>query len=243
MEDPVNEIVPLVKRLVSTSSPSQLQADVEGYFLPSAGFRHPLCLVKPAPLSRNSILAIYKQYRAISPHTDADVRVLAYDKTKNLLIIETVQRFHLATSPAAPAPSRLVTHITLHQDPQSKLHFIAYQEDFYHPDHFVNLLAPDLTPLVRFALKTSVFLCNVFAPLGSIFGLFSDPPGVQNRSSHGGLPALPLLRSIGSLLLAIDTRRRALGSKWREDDIVSTVHGEEDVLFNPRSRSGWSSGQ
>jgi len=241
MQNPVNEIVPLVKRLISSPSPSQLKADVEGYFLPTAGFRHPLCFVKPGPNSRSYILGVYKQYRAMSPHTDADVRVLAYDKAKNLLIIEVVQRFHILTSPVSPAPARLVTHITLNQDPQSKLHFIAYQEDFYHPDHFINLVAPDLAPVVRFALKTSVFFCNLFAPLGGLFGLFTDLPRAQTAASGNSGPIIHVLQRIGSFLLARDSRRYVMGSKWNDDDIVPAVSGEEDVLYNPKSQSGWSS--
>jgi hypothetical protein len=88
---------------------------------------------------------------------------LAYDKDKNLLIIETIQSFHLFFSYASPAPSRLVTHITLSRDDRTGLHFIAYQEDFYHPDHFTNLLAPHLTPIVRFALKAAVVASNLLA--------------------------------------------------------------------------------
>jgi hypothetical protein len=241
MQNPVDEIVPLVKRLVSSPSPSQLQADFESYFTPNAGFRHPLCLVKPGPSSRNRILGVYKQYRAMSPHTDADVRVLAYDESKNLLIIEVVQRFHIVTSPVPPAPSRLVTHITLNQDPHTRLHYIAYQEDFYHPDHFTNLVAPDLAPVVRFALKSSVFFCNLFAPLGTLFGLFVDSPGAPVAASSSRVPTISLLQRIGRFLLARNKKRRASGSKWNDDDIVPTVPGEEEVLFNPKSRSGWSS--
>lgn len=76
MEDPANEIVPLIKRLTTSPSPSVLRADIEAFFLPNAGFRHPLCYAAPGPRSRDAILNIYAHYRSLSPHTISDSRVL-----------------------------------------------------------------------------------------------------------------------------------------------------------------------
>jgi hypothetical protein len=44
-----------------------------------------------------------------------------------LIVLETVQHFHLHFSPFKVAPARLVTNVVLEQDPDSGLHYIAYQ--------------------------------------------------------------------------------------------------------------------
>jgi hypothetical protein len=76
MEDPRQEICALVSRLISSPTPAVLRREVEAYFLPTAGFRHPLCLVERGPRSRESLLAIYDWYRSLSPHTHGRSRVL-----------------------------------------------------------------------------------------------------------------------------------------------------------------------
>jgi hypothetical protein len=57
----------------------------------------------------------------------ADVTAAAYDEDTDLLVLETVQQFHLHWSPFKLAPARLVTNITFEQDPDTGLHYIAYQ--------------------------------------------------------------------------------------------------------------------
>jgi hypothetical protein len=76
MQNPLEEICPLVSRLISAPTPSALRAEVEAHFLPSAGFRHPLCKLDRGPRSRNALLGIYDWYRTLSPHTTGKSRVL-----------------------------------------------------------------------------------------------------------------------------------------------------------------------
>jgi hypothetical protein len=76
MEDPVEEIGFLVSRLITAPTPNTLRAEVERYFLPTAGFRHPLCLLNRGPQSREALLGIYDWYRALSPGTTGKSRVL-----------------------------------------------------------------------------------------------------------------------------------------------------------------------
>jgi hypothetical protein len=76
MQNPKEEICPLVTRLVSAPTPNVLRAEVERHFLPTAGFRHPLCLLDRGPRSRDALLGIYDWYRALSPGTTSKSRVL-----------------------------------------------------------------------------------------------------------------------------------------------------------------------
>lgn len=87
----------------------------------------------------------------------------AYDKEKNILVVETVQQFHLFFSPFRTAPSRLVTNVILSRDDADGRHYIAYQEDFYHPDHFMNLLVPPLARVIRFALWSGTVVSGLLA--------------------------------------------------------------------------------
>lgn len=99
MENPVEEIVPLGKRLTSTTTPEQQKDLLERYvlaarmarvtselneaellfyryFTQDVGFRHPLCYVPPGPNSRDALVGIYSHARALSPNTVAETRVV-----------------------------------------------------------------------------------------------------------------------------------------------------------------------
>lgn len=76
MQNPVEELPPLVSQLITSPTPAQLREDVERYFLPTAGFRHPLCLLERGAFSREKLLGIYDWYRSLSPGTTGKSRVL-----------------------------------------------------------------------------------------------------------------------------------------------------------------------
>jgi hypothetical protein len=104
----------------------------------------------------------------------------AWNEDSGLVVVETVQFFHGHFSPFKMAPARLVTNVTLERDEDTKLWYIAYQvcvvdlprrraeddrlqEDFYHPDHFMNLLFPPLVPFIRLFLWMAVFMSGLLA--------------------------------------------------------------------------------
>jgi hypothetical protein len=104
----------------------------------------------------------------------------AWNEATGLIVVETIQQFHLHFSPFKAANARLVSNVTLERDPGSKLWFIAYQvrnrrglhhpftlthvqEDFYHPDHFFNLLFPPIVWLIRILLWWGTFASGLFA--------------------------------------------------------------------------------
>lgn len=60
MENPREELIPVVKKLMLSGAVAAQQAAVRTYFHPDAGFLHPMCNVKPGPGSRETIAGIYE---------------------------------------------------------------------------------------------------------------------------------------------------------------------------------------
>ena len=60
MENPVKEIVTVVQQLVATDSPNVQKSALETYMTPDVAFRHPICVVKSKPNSRDMLLVIYQ---------------------------------------------------------------------------------------------------------------------------------------------------------------------------------------
>ncbi|EIN06841.1 hypothetical protein PUNSTDRAFT_54206 [Punctularia strigosozonata HHB-11173 SS5] len=145
----------------------------------------------------------------------SDVRVLAYDASQDVLVIETVQVFHLFFSLLRPAPSRLVTTLTLRRE--NGLHYVALQEDFYHPDHFLNLLIPPLAPIIRLVLYLTTLLCVVAIWFEPILGLFP-------------------LRGPGKVISAFDAAIRRRGLRNTNKDNVMGMTGHIGELQNGLSR-------
>jgi hypothetical protein len=63
----------------------------------------------------------------------------AWNEATGLIVVETIQQFHLHFSPFKVANARLVSNVTLERDPGSELWFIAYQvrngRGFLSPTH------------------------------------------------------------------------------------------------------------
>ncbi|EPQ53259.1 hypothetical protein GLOTRDRAFT_111915 [Gloeophyllum trabeum ATCC 11539] len=163
MQSPAEEIAQVIKLLCSSASPDIQKATVEKYFCPDAEFRHPLCHVPPGIKSREEILGIYQWYRIMSPKLSIEVHSVMYDERQGRLITDSTQLFHIRWNPFRPASARLMTHIKLRE--VDGLHYIALQEDWYHPDDFMNLLVPPLTPLIRLGMRIGSIGSNINATL------------------------------------------------------------------------------
>ncbi|OAX38231.1 hypothetical protein K503DRAFT_175773 [Rhizopogon vinicolor AM-OR11-026] len=127
MQNPKNEIPSIITTLASTRSASALAQTISRYFTPDAQFWHPLC----RSATREEILGVYQWYRIMSPQTRSRVLSVIYDETLNVLIVEVVQMFHIRYNPFPPSKARLNVRLTLRE--VNGLHYIARQEDFYHP--------------------------------------------------------------------------------------------------------------
>jgi hypothetical protein len=58
---------------------------------------------------------------------DLDALRPAWNEETGLLVVETIQLFHLHMSPSKMAPARLVTNVMLERDEDTKLWYIAFQ--------------------------------------------------------------------------------------------------------------------
>jgi len=95
---------------------------------------------------------------------------VVYDEEKDILYVEVEQHFHVMFSPFKPAPSKLTIRLTLQE--QAGLHYIATQEDFYHPEDLTSLILPPLTPVVRLCLNGVGVVSNINARVaGFLLGM------------------------------------------------------------------------
>ncbi|KAJ7186895.1 hypothetical protein C8R46DRAFT_858225, partial [Mycena filopes] len=170
MQHPSSEVGAVVSLLTAAAAPDIQKAAFHKYLTPDAGFRHPLCHVATAPGSRERVLAIYQWYRIMSPNIDISVKNVVHDTANNILLLDVVQHFHIRLSPFKPAPSRLLVRLTLREE--NGLHYIAFQEDFYHPDDFMALLVPPLAPLIRTGLSMTASASRVYAKIGQLLGFW-----------------------------------------------------------------------
>ncbi|THU90586.1 hypothetical protein K435DRAFT_675833 [Dendrothele bispora CBS 962.96] len=185
MEDPEHQITSVLLQLTSSSSADAQKAALDKYFCRDVGFRHPLCYVPPVDESREVLLGIYQWYKVMSPTIDAYVQSVVYDKERNVLLLDVFQTFHIRLSPFKPSQSRLLVRITLKE--VDGLHYIAFQEDFYHPDDFMRLLIPPLAPLIRAFLTTASLASTMYAKGAQLLGFWSVRGG--SAQSNGGASA------------------------------------------------------
>lgn len=60
MENPAEDIASVVYQFTATDSPDIQKAALESYMTSDVAFRHPVCSVKSAPNSRDTVLGIYQ---------------------------------------------------------------------------------------------------------------------------------------------------------------------------------------
>ncbi|KAJ6510612.1 argonaute-like protein [Mycena sanguinolenta] len=171
MQNPVDEVGAAVSLLTAAVSPEIQKAAFSKYFAPDAGFRHPMCHVAPGPGSRDRILAIFQWYRIMSPNLKITTNSVVHDSANNTLLLDVVQEFHIRLSPFKPAPSRLLVRLTLRE--VNGLQYIAFQEDFYHPDDFMALIVPPLAPVIRMGLSVASSASAIYARIGQLLGFWT----------------------------------------------------------------------
>ncbi|KAG9225443.1 hypothetical protein CCMSSC00406_0002946 [Pleurotus cornucopiae] len=182
MQNPEQEIRDVVKNLTTAPSPDVQKATAHRYLTHDAGFRHPVCAVKPQPGSRDTVLGVYQWYRVMSPKLELDVKSVTYNQEESMIVLDIVQTFHIFISPFKPAPSRLMVRLTLREE--NGLHYIAMQEDFYHPTDLMALLVPPLVPVVYLILLITGIACNAYARLAQTLGYW-EPTETSAGAGRG----------------------------------------------------------
>ncbi|TRM66707.1 hypothetical protein BD626DRAFT_483579 [Schizophyllum amplum] len=185
MENPAQDIHGVFSALTTAENADVQRAAVNKYYLPNAGFRHPLCAVEPGYLSRDNILGVYQWYRIMSPVLEAQILNVVFQPETAILYLEGVQKFHIRVSPFAPAPARIIVRMTLQKDQFSGLYYIAMQEDFYHPDDLFALVIPPLSPLIRLALDAAGVASGIYAKLGQLVGFWRTDGGSRGNRVAG----------------------------------------------------------
>ncbi|KAG2106192.1 uncharacterized protein F5147DRAFT_548874, partial [Suillus discolor] len=161
MDNPQRDLPDVLTALTTSSSPADLRAAVNKFYMHDASLHHPFRVVEHETNSRQKILAMYEWYRIISPDTTSNVDSVCYDRKRHVLVAEVTQHFHVRISPFKAAPSRYIMRIQLQE--RDKLFYIYDQEEFMHPTDLMNSVLPPLTPLVRLALVFFTFIGNVFS--------------------------------------------------------------------------------
>ena len=141
----------------------------------------------------------------MSPTLELRVQNVVYDKENGVMFLEVVQKFHIRLSPLRAhwsrwalkrhswmrskqtsdfQPERLIVRLTLREI--DGLHYIAFQEDFYHPD--VSYLLDPNDVLLRFILHVRRIFATLWYHLWPHFwGLHSQEPPllpIRTRRLH-----------------------------------------------------------
>ncbi|KAL4778971.1 hypothetical protein BJX76DRAFT_342102 [Aspergillus varians] len=177
MEDPVAEI-PRVIRLLTQSRPSLQEETLDQFFTPNAEFVHPFCRIWGHNGSRWALKKIYQWYKIMSPHIEAEIRSVAYDKENLRLYVSMFQVFSVWLIPFYSAPVSLTTVLDLTTDPSGqgwgedsaqgdgeKRYYIRKQEDLYQTSEFIKFVMP-------YGGHLLVGMWHAFASLVSIIGVF-----------------------------------------------------------------------
>lgn len=174
MQDPDKDISHVVALLTTSAHPGAHKAAVERFFTSDAGLKHPLCVVTRGPNSRCEILGAYQWYRILSPRAVVEVKEIVYNRRKNVLFLEVVQRFRVRWSPFPPIPARSIVRLDLEE--RDGLHYIVLEEDLFHPVDVAALVIPPLKPFVSLALRASNFVHYIGAGIAQNVGVWKPEP-------------------------------------------------------------------
>ncbi|KAJ3862460.1 hypothetical protein EV359DRAFT_45132 [Lentinula novae-zelandiae] len=181
MQNPELEITSVALTLTTAETPDIQKAAFLKYVARDVGFKHPLCYVPPGPNSRDSLLGIYQWYHILSPKVIGRMHNVVYDKENHTLLLDMSQKFHIRFCPGTNSPFRLLVRITLKEI--NGLHYISFQEDFYHPEariytfsDFALLLVPMLAPAILFAQAGISVASNVYAGIAQRLGFWRPSP-------------------------------------------------------------------
>ncbi|KLO19137.1 hypothetical protein SCHPADRAFT_924757 [Schizopora paradoxa] len=161
MNHPEGEIGDVIRQLCKAKSSIEQQETIIRYFVPNAGFQHPLCTVKRGDNSRGLIIGIYRWYRNMSPNLEIVVESSKFDEQLNIIYVNAVQVFHVWISPLKPVPARLLVRIDLNRSSEDGKYYIVQQTDYYQPEDILALTIPFLIyPLVFIKIATS-WICVI----------------------------------------------------------------------------------
>jgi len=185
MDDVNHEIVKAVELITTANTPEVQLAAIHKFFVPDAGFNHPLCYVPRGPGSREQILGIYQWYREMSPTIHLKVENYSWDESASIVYLNVIQTFKIWWSPFKSAPARLLVRLSLVRGESGKF-LIAQQDDFYQPEDIANLMMARIAPLVYVGKRAGTAASNFNAWLFKrLFGWWSPvtTEGTRKASS------------------------------------------------------------
>ncbi|GLB42679.1 hypothetical protein LshimejAT787_1201280 [Lyophyllum shimeji] len=189
MQNPFNDIRDVMKRLTTAKSPDIQKETIDKNFAEDVALRSPFFNIPSGPLSREDVLGVYQWYRVLSPKNQMEITNLVFDQRNSTLYLEISHIFHIRFSPFKSAPSRSIARLKLRKE--GKVYVIVAQEEFYHPDDLMNLLAPPLAPVVRFMMLTTSYASAISAKFAQVFGYWrvgageSYPSDSDDSQSQG----------------------------------------------------------
>ncbi|KAJ2925307.1 hypothetical protein H1R20_g11733, partial [Candolleomyces eurysporus] len=189
MENPAKDIHKIFNLIDCAHSPELQKAAIEKYFLPDAGLKYPVFQVERGPGGRDRILKLY-QYAGfqlsthdplsesrvrwlhiVSPKTKGVITHVVYDKSSHALLLDVTQHLDLIYLPFWKSTSRMLTRLSLEK--HGGLQYIAFQEDFMHPDDLAGLLLPPMKTVLQTLLWMVAIFLTVLAMVAQFLGIFA----------------------------------------------------------------------
>ncbi|KAI7227887.1 hypothetical protein KC330_g8164 [Hortaea werneckii] len=231
MDDPIQEITPVV-HLLTQGSPQEQEDAINKYFTPDASFTHPFCQTWSFNGSRQLIHSIFKWYKIMSPKIDLQVNSVetkhptnptihddpAYDEANLTLYLNITQTFAIWFIPFHRSPVNLTTVLQLVRSPSSSQssssnkYLIKSQNDLYQVDQFVRFFLPwgIGSTLISLWHAWATFFCVVLAWIFAPF-LRLEQAWAERRTS--GAAGTGLMRTVDRIE---EVRMRGFGGRDSE---------------------------
>ncbi|KAI7215926.1 hypothetical protein KC333_g5161 [Hortaea werneckii] len=224
MDDPIQEITPVV-HLLTQGSPQEQEDAINKYFTPDASFTHPFCQTWSFNGSRKLIHSIFKWYKIMSPKIDLQVNSVAYDEANLILYLNITQTFAIWFIPFHRSPVNLTTvlHLTRSPSSSSNKYLIKSQNDLYQVDQFVRFFLPwgMGTTLVSLWHAWATFFCVVLAWIFAPF-LRLEEAWAERRTR--GAVETGLMRTVDRI-----EEVRMRGLRGRNSEAAARGQEEEDA--------------
>ncbi|KAI6892031.1 hypothetical protein D0869_14098 [Hortaea werneckii] len=222
MDDPIQEITPVV-HLLTQGSPQEQEDAINKYFTPDASFTHPFCQTWSFNGSRKLIHSIFKWYKIMSPKIDLQVNSVAYDEANLILYLNITQTFAIWFIPFHRSPVNLTTVLHLTRSPSSKKYLIKSQNDLYQVDQFVRFFLPwggIGTTLVSLWHAWATFFCVVLAWIFAPF-LRLEQAWAERRTR--GAAETRLMRTVDRIEEVRMRGRTSAVARRGEEDAAETL--------------------
>jgi len=122
-------------------------------------------------------LEFFQWYRTAASRIDMEINDVVYDRLHNMVYLDISQLAHFRFSLFAPRPARVMSRLTLRKE--GALHYVAFQEDFFHPDEVATFLLPPCAYVVRAMLWVGTWTATLWTKSAQAFGVWRVPSVVD----------------------------------------------------------------